>query len=120
MIDIGFKDLNIFREAFVIPWHPKLINLALWVYGLDVRFVLTSAYREGDRGVHGTVPLRGFDLRSHVIPNPDIIEEMTNRHWQYDPKRPSKKVCMLHDVGKGIHFHFQVHPKTIKISGSDI
>jgi len=110
--EIGYKEEEVFTGAFIKPWHPKLIKLALWVYSLDIEMIFTSCYRDGDSGVHGTDPLRGFDLRSRVIHDPETVEEITNAHWTYDPKRPSKRVCMLHNVGQGIHFHFQVHPKS--------
>jgi len=31
---------------------------------VGVEFIITSLYRIGDNGVHGTLPLRGIDLRS--------------------------------------------------------
>jgi len=112
IIEIGYKDEEVFTRALVKPWHPKLVKLSLWLYSLDIEMIFTSCYREGDKGVHGTNPLRGFDLRSRVIHDPETVEDMTNDHWKYDPRRPGKRVCMLHNVGQGIHFHFQVHPRT--------
>jgi len=126
ILEVKFKNSDVFNNGFVVPWHPKLIQLALWICTLDIEVIFTSLYRPGENSVHGTNPLRGFDIRSWVIPHPEIIEDMTNKHWQYDPKRPEKKIALLHEVkdeegiGQGIHFHFQVHPNTRKVSGSDI
>ena len=73
---------------------------------------ITSLYRIGDTGVHGTLPLRGIDLRY----NKDSykIMDFVIRNWIYDPKRPALKTCMVHDVGGGIHVHLQVHPDTVR------
>lgn len=115
IVEIGYKDKEVFESAFVKPWHPKLIELAWWVYGLDIEMIFTCLYEKRDYpSVHSLDILRGFDLRSSVIRHPRIIEDMTNDHWIYDPKRPSKRVCMWHNTGRGIHFHFQVHNKTQK------
>ena len=109
-----FKNEQVFRSAFVVPWHPKLIDVYLWLAEMDIETIFTCLYEKRDYpGVHNSNPLRGFDLRSRAIDSPDIIEDMTNDHWQYDPKRPGLKVCLLHNVGRGMHFHFQVHPRTI-------
>ena len=115
MSEIGFKNLNILENILTVPWHPTLISVLKW---LRVRYhtgqlVITSAYRKDDQGVHGTIPLRGFDLRSYIFENPKAICDDINMNWIYDPKRPEMKACLLHDIGKGIHFHVQVHPNTL-------
>ena len=61
-------------------------------------------------GVHGTLPLRGADLRITSYKQAKIIEEIINRRWQYDPNRPKYKVCIVH--GSPVHIHLQVHPNT--------
>ena len=115
VIEIGYKNNEVFRSAFIKPWHPKLIELVNWVYGLDIEMIFTCLYEKRDYpSVHSLDVLRGFDLRSRVIHNPDVIEDMTNDHWIYNPRSPSKRVCLFHDTGRGIHFHFQVHPNTHK------
>ena len=115
MSEIGYKDLKVLRNILAVAWHPILIALFLWmcVRYSKGKILLTDAYRKGDKGVHGTDPLRGFDLRSSVFDNPELVAEDVNSVWIYDPDRPHMKCCILHDVGKGIHLHFQVHPKTI-------
>lgn len=100
---------------FETAWHPSLISLLIWMvvrYSKD-KILLTSAYRKGDKGVHGTLPLRGFDLRSYVFDNPEKICDDINTCFKYDPERPDKKCAIYHDVGNGIHLHLQCHPNTI-------
>jgi hypothetical protein len=115
MSEIGFKNLNVLEKMLTVSWHPTLIALLKW---LRVRhhtgqIVITSAFRWQDKGVHGAIPLRAFDLRSWVFKDPKAVCDDINMNWAYDPKRPEKKVATLHDVGKGIHFHIQVHPRTV-------
>lgn len=116
MSEIRYKDLKVLRGMFTVAWHPFLIALFLW---LVVRYskgkiLLTSAYRKGDAGVHGQVPLRGIDLRSYrIFPNPEEICEDINAHWTYDSNRPEMKVAMYHNAGSGFHIHLQVHPNTV-------
>ena len=74
--------------------------------------VITSLYRIGDKGVHGTLPLRAIDERCQDDKLGKEIEEYINNLFFYDPDRPEMKVCMYHDVGRGKHLHYQVHPKT--------
>jgi len=76
--------------------------------------IITSLYRMDDDGVHGTLPLRGIDLRCKNHDMGKIIEKWTNERWEYDPTRPKMKVCLFHDVGRGLHLHFQSHPNTGK------
>jgi len=74
--------------------------------------VITSLYRIGDSGVHGTLPLRAMDLRCRDALTGSEIESAINAIWIYDPSRPRINVCKFHDVGYGPHIHIQVHPKT--------
>ncbi|MCK5607049.1 hypothetical protein KAR91_34515 [Candidatus Pacearchaeota archaeon] len=73
---------------------------------------ITSGRREGDTGVHGVG--RGADLRCRDINLGKVVEDYVNSLWIYDPSRPDKKVCWCHDTGRGLHLHFQVHPKTVR------
>jgi hypothetical protein len=52
---------------------------------------------------------RGIDLRTNDM-SKEMIADLTNflNKIPYDPKRPEKKTCLVHDVGKGLHFHTQV------------
>lgn len=81
---------------------------------LEVEFTVTSIYRIGDGGVHGTLPVRGIDWRCHDLNMGKLVEQHINSRWQYDPKRPQKTCCQFHKVsGGGWHLHIQVHPNTI-------
>lgn len=74
--------------------------------------VITSLYRIRDLGVHGTLPLRGIDLRSHKKEVDDVIVRFVNERWTYDPNRPLRDAAMAHDTGRGYHIHLQTHPNT--------
>ena len=97
------------------PWlDPTLVELLEWLHGwFPPPMMVTSAWRPDDPGIHSTRPLRAVDLRSHHIPDAVArqVEERINRAWIYDPRRPEKRVCLWHDVGLGVHFHLQVHPR---------
>ncbi|MCP4127738.1 MAG: hypothetical protein GY753_11825 [Gammaproteobacteria bacterium] len=80
-----------------------------------VEFEVTSLYRIGDDGVHGTLPCRGIDLgcKDAIIGN--RVADFLNKRWEYDPKRPEKLVCMYHaKKGGQPHLHLQSHPNTEK------
>lgn len=76
---------------------------------------VTSFYREGDKGVHGTLPCRGIDVRCRDGAIGRAYAKVINNKWAYDPSRPEKNCALVHDVGFGIHLHLQVHPNTIEI-----
>lgn len=76
--------------------------------------IITSLYRIGDNGVHGTLPLRALDERCRYKPLGDMIGDFLNDRWIYDPSRPGFKVCLCHNTGRGLHLHYQVHPNTIR------
>lgn len=84
----------------------------------DGEQVITSLYRINDNGVHGTLPLRGMDVRCRDADKGADLEEYLNSRWQYDTQRPDKVVCIFHDVGMGAHLHLQVHPNTEKAYGN--
>jgi len=79
---------------------------------VGVEFIITSLYRIGDNGVHGTLPLRGIDLRSRNAMIGAEIESLINHTWEYDRKRPSKNCAMLHGNGSNLHLHIQTHLNT--------
>lgn len=100
------KNLDILNLA------PKLKTIVKAIYakfGLDV---VTSAYRFGDPGVHGQMPLRGIDLRCRDAIIGNHIANWINKKWQYDFTRPKKKCAICHNTGKGLHIHLQSHPNT--------
>ena len=51
---------------------------------------------------------RGADLRTRDMSQDmiDDLEQVLNR-IPYDTNRPDKKTCLVHNVGKGMHFHIQ-------------
>ena len=75
-------------------------------------FTETSSYRTGDGGVHGTLPLRGIDLRCRNQAVGEAIVKLINEHWSYDFERPALMVAVLHGVGRNLHIHIQVHNNT--------
>jgi len=97
---------------------PMLREIVLWLEaetGYD--FTITSLYRIGDNGVHGTLPLRGLDLRMRNEFVGRGIAVFVNDNWQYDPSRPAKRCAKLHGDGSNLHLHLQVHPTTRKDNG---
>lgn len=103
---IEIKDLG------VLNLHPKLIEVVEAVMKFSGLNVITSAYRPGDEGVHGQMPVRGVDLRCRDIATGKIIKEDINSKWIYDPDRPSMDVCVAHGEGDNFHLHLQVHRNT--------
>lgn len=103
------------KNLDVLNLEPMLQEIAEAVYerfGLDV---VTSAFRPGDEGVHGTTPLRGIDFRCRDKFIGQHIAIWVNMRYRYDPDRIEKQCCICHDAGKGLHLHFQSHPDTIRI-----
>ena len=94
----------------------KLRELLDWLEKeTGFEFTNTSPYRIGNKGVHGTMPLRGWDLRCRNLAVGRAISKLINSVWKYDTKRPRKKCCYLHGKGSKLHLHLQVHPNTIKL-----
>jgi hypothetical protein len=97
-------------------YHPKLKEVLHWMeLHFGVEFTITSQWREGDGGVHGTIPLRATDLRCHSTVLGGTFEEVVNANWEYDYRRPEMRVCIYHDVGRGKHLHIQVHDNTVRV-----
>ncbi len=103
-------ELDLAQLDFVDPLVRKIVLETQAACG--VRFIVTSIYRPGDKGVHGTLPVRGVDVRMRDLDLGLTIEDKVNSLWQYDPRRPSIKVCEAHGEGANFHLHFQVHPNT--------
>jgi hypothetical protein len=77
-----------------------------------LEFTCTSNFRMDDPGVHGTLPLRGWDLRMRDVAIGSMCESLINSHYIYDPSRPQKKCAFLHGAGSHLHLHIQTHPNT--------
>ena len=111
MIVIKDKDTLI---SVLCGFDPTLVEIVVWILEEYDRVVITCGYREGDGGVHGTMPCRGIDLRSWVYPYPYAVSNKVNDMWEYDPDRPYLKCASVHDSGSGMHLHLQVHKNTKK------
>lgn len=114
---IHIKSWKVLKGMLIVRFHPKMIALAEWVTVRYSEVVFTSAYRKDDKGVHGTIPCRGLDIRSWIYDEPQKIVDDINKHWEYDFKRPEKKCAILHNIGKGEHIHLQVHRRTKYLGG---
>lgn len=116
MIEIGIKNVEVFESLMEGLYHYKLCEIAKDLINLMSKMSLTptitSAYRNGDTGVHGYG--RGLDFRTHHLSIDEIntLCSVINERWCYDPARPEMVCLMYHDVGKGPHLHLQVHPNT--------
>jgi hypothetical protein len=115
---IKIKDAIVFQKVFEVSWHPILVDLFQWIQETLVEEfpIITSAYRKNDKGVRGTDPLRGLDIRGKGKEAIEKVEKI-NSHWEYDSSRPHMKCAIVHNVGKGEHIHLQVHPNTVIIKG---
>jgi len=101
------------KDLKVLNLDPTLIKICedLMLLGYDT---ITSAFRPGDAGVHGTLRLRGIDWRCHDEAKGKQAEEYINSKWVYDPQRPKMQVALYHDAGNGYHIHLQCHHNTRK------
>lgn len=118
---IKVKNIDILDQLMNGIYHWKLLLIANFLIGKIAYYgaipTITSAFRHGDKGVHGVG--RGLDFRSREMTE-DQINQICfdiNSRWQYDPDRPEKVCLLFHDTGKGPHLHLQVHPNTTTIEG---
>lgn len=82
-------------------------------------FVVTSIFRTvaEDAALHASgihVGWRAIDIRTNDQDQQAIndVADYVNQKYQYDPTRPSYKVCFKEAHGTGVHAHYQVHPNT--------
>ena len=106
------KNYQVLKEILLAPFDSKLVALAMWCYTRWSSFRITSGYREGDAGVHGTWPCRGLDVSAKAFKDPQALADDANSVWIYDNNRLEKKCVVYHDAGNGWHLHLQVHPRT--------
>ena len=78
------------------------------------KFTITSLYRINDSGVHGTLPLRGTDIRVRNISMGKLLEKYINDNWEYNAES-GKPCALLHGSSTNSHLHIQVHPNTRRI-----
>lgn len=110
---IKIKNIDVMEGVLKVPWDEKLKELYFWVEKRHPGRTITCGYEwRGKSSVHEEDPLRGLDLRSRDMKDPQAIADEINKHWVYDRKRPWKKCCLFHNVGRGFHFHLQTHKNT--------
>ncbi len=111
----GIKNTAVLATLLTMPVDRRLVMVILWWMERFGKLVVTEAWRKSihKHDLHGLTPLRAIDLRSWIYTDPQVIADIVNTAWVYDPKRPSKQVCVYHKTKKGaFHFHVQVHPNT--------
>ena len=117
-MSIKINDGKVFAALLEVPYHKKMVALALWyVYRVNEP-TLESAHRkvkvwEGDSGIHMTIPGRALDFSIKGLTDPNKVVEDVNNHFEYDPGRPEMHCAICHDVGKGMHIHLQVSDSTV-------
>lgn len=106
------KPMNLDLEQldFVHEDLAQIINQVEDEVGITL--TVTSLYRPGDQGVHGTLPVRGVDVRCRDLAIGQAIAAWINDRMVYDPDRPELLTCIVHDAGSGLHLHIQCHPNT--------
>ena len=111
---IAVKDRTVLNSLLDVSFDPILMRIIWWIdESWPDLLTITCGYRRGDIGsVHATIPCRGIDIRSWVYKDPWKVARRINKEWIYDPERPEKKVCKLHDSGSGYHMHIQSHANT--------
>ncbi len=98
--------------------HPKMRVLLDDIELMFGKQIITSQFRIDDPGVHGTLPLRGIDLRARHVPEARKKVRWINKYWKYDPKRSKLKVAQAHGEGDNYHIHLQVNNNTEEKNGS--
>jgi hypothetical protein len=116
---LSYSNHHVLLGILEKPWHKNLMEFLLCISVRYSKVTITSAYRSkkihpGDSGIHMTVPLRAFDLRSRDFADPVSVQNDLNRIWIYDPERPWLNTVVYHNTGFGWHFHCQVHDNTIR------
>lgn len=97
----------------VLNLHPTLAEIVLELDAIAGPGLITSAYRPGDSGVHGQMPVRGIDRRCRNAAIGNAMKEWINRKWEYDPERPHLECCIFHKCEQyGWHLHIQAHENT--------
>ena len=101
------------KSLEVLNLHPILVEIVEDLEYIAGPGLYTSAYRPGDDGPHGTIPVRGIDRRCRNAALGNAIKQYLNNNWEYDSDRPDMVVCLFHKVDKyGWHLHIQCHSNT--------
>ena len=107
--------MKLIKDYKVLGLHQILVEMLLELDEVAGPGVITSAYRPGDPGVHGQMPVRGADRRCRNSAIGNAIKQWLNRKWEYDPERPHLDVCIFHKCDEhGWHLHCQVHNNTTR------
>ena len=98
--EIRIKNNIVLGSILRYSVDPMLIEIMGWLallHGLTI----TEGWRRQRHvnDLHGVVPVRAIDIRSRDYEDPEAVVAEINDTYQYDPDRPNKKVCILHDVG---------------------
>ena len=119
-----FKRIALKDQFWCLYPKLRLILCDLDYYSILLtgkEILLTSIYRKGDKGVHGS--WRGTDARVEFDTGKRIIRYYTNeeirlilqyikKKYVYDRKRPQMKTIIYHRVeGSTHHFHLQTMPE---------
>ena len=117
-MSIKINDGKVFASLLEVPYHKKLVALALWYVYRYNEPELVSAHRkvkvwDGDSGIHIAIPGRALDFSIKGLTDPNKVVEDVNNHFEYDPGRPEKQCAKFHDVGQGPHIHLQVSDSTV-------
>ena len=110
---IRIKDTQVFRALLLKTYDPMLVEIIASIEGQFPGICITEGWRYGV-GVHSIEPCRGIDLRSRDYSKRTLeaLVNYINDNWIYDSERLDMKCVLVHDVGRGIHLHIQVHPNT--------
>lgn len=134
---ITYKNREGWIEGHEVGWS-RMLQAVTWFILYEFskeKIVVTSGYRKGDKGVHGTIPLRAIDISSQWLHEPFALCDKVNSCFQYDDKRPEMLVALYHavcpkcgtdnrlpyhdlcikcmaDIKAYWHIHAQVHPRT--------
>ena len=107
--------MYLIKNLSVLNLHPTLNEMVIELDAVAGPGMCTSAYRPNDNGVHGQMPVRGYDRRCRNAAMGNAIAQWINRKWQYDPDRPDMVCCIFHKLdAHGWHLHIQVHNNTVR------
>ena len=128
----NFKNEQVEKDWGDPRLNPIVKNMVQWSVNwlyrsTGYRATLTEIYREPRHPSDVHAYWRGVDMRANDLPLDESlkIENTADQMWQYDPKRPERKVCYLHNVtpnnSDNLHFHWQCHPNTVvRVTDADL
>ncbi len=116
-MSIKINDGKVFAALLEVPYHKKMVALALWFAYRYNEPTITSAHRKqkiwaGDSGIHMAIPGMALDFSIAGLTDPARVIADVNNHFEYDPGRPDMHCAAYHDVG-GPHIHLEVSDSTV-------